>query len=82
MANVKFELDRKGVRQLLQSDEAREICEDAAKQALQTLGDGYGSDTRTGKNRVIVEIRPQTPKAYYENKRHNAILKAVGSVEV
>ena len=79
---VKFELDRKGVRQLLQSAEAREICEDAAKQALQTLGDGYGSDTRTGKNRVIVEISPETPKAYYENKRHNTILKAVGGVEI
>ena len=79
---VKFELDSKGVRQLLQSAGAREICEDAAKQALQTLGDGYGSDTRTGKNRVIVEISPQTPRAYYENRRHNTILKAVGSVEV
>lgn len=79
---VKFELDSKGVRQLLQSAEAREICEDAAKQALQTLGDGYGSDTRTGKNRVIVEISPQTPRAYYENRCHNTILKAVGGVEV
>ena len=82
MANVKFELNRAGVRELLQSAEAREVCENAAKQALQTLGDGYGSDTRTGKNRVIVEISPQTPKAYYENKRHNAILKAVGGVEL
>ena len=82
MASVKFELNGVGVRQLLQSDEAREVCEDAAKQALQTLGDGYGSDTRTGKNRVIVEISPKTPKAYYENKRHNTMLKAVGSVEL
>ena len=79
---LKFELDPKGVRQLLQSDEAREVCEDAAKQALQTLGDGYGSDARTGKNRVIVEISPKTPKAYYENKRHNTVLKAVGGVEL
>ena len=79
---VKFELNPEGVRRLLQSDEARKVCEDAAKQALQTLGNGYGSDTRTGKNRVIVEVAPKTPKAYYENKRHNAILKAVGSVEV
>ena len=79
---VKFELNPKGVRSLLQSDEARKVCDDAAKQALQTLGNGYGSDTRTGKNRVIVEISPKTPKAHYENKRHNAILKAVGSVEL
>ena len=79
---VKFELNPEGVRRLLQSDEARKVCEDAAKQALQTLRNGYGSDTRTGKNRVIVEVAPKTPKAYYENKRHNAILKAVGSVEV
>ena len=79
---VKFELNRDGVRKLLQSDAAREVCEDAAKQALQTLGNDYGSDTRTGKNRVIVEISPKTPKAYYENRRRNAILKAVGSVEL
>ena len=82
MASVKFQLDSKGVRRLLQSAEAREVCENAATQALQTLGDGYGSDARTGKNRVIVEISPKTPKAYYENKRHNTVLKAVRGVEL
>lgn len=80
--SVKFELDRNGVRKLLQSSEARKVCEDAAKQALETLGPGYGSDTRTGKNRVIVEVSPQTPKAYYENKRHNTVLKAVRGVKL
>jgi hypothetical protein len=79
---VKFELNRAGVRKLLQSSGARKVCEDAAKQALQTLGDGYGSDARTGKNRVIVEVSPQTPKAHYENKRHNTVLKAVRSVKL
>lgn len=79
---VKFELNRNGVRKLLQSDAAREICEDAAKQALQTLGDGYGFDTRIGKNRVRVEVHPETAAAYAENLRSNSVLKAVGSVKL
>ena len=79
---MKFQLDREGVRQLLQSDEAREICEDAAKQALQALGPGYVSDTRIGKNRVRVEVRPETAEAYRENQRRNTVLKAVGGVEL
>lgn len=82
MANFKFELNRDGVRELLQSPEARKVCENAARQALQTLGSGYASDTRIGKNRVRVEVRPETAAAYYENQRSNSILKAIGSVEL
>ena len=79
---VKFELNRDGVRKLLQSSGARKVCEGAAHQALETLGPGYGSDTRIGKNRVVVEVSPQAPEAYYDNKRHNSVLKAVRSVKL
>lgn len=79
---MKFELNRAGVRELLQSDGARDVCEDAARQALQTLDPGYVSDTRIGRNRVRVEVRPDTPKAYYQNKAHNTVLKAVRSVKI
>ena len=79
---VKFELNRSGVRKLLQYSGARKVCESVARQALETLGPGYGSDTRMGKNRVVVEVSPQAPKAYYENQRHNTVLKAVRSVKL
>ena len=79
--SVKFELNRAGVRKMLQSSGVRKVCEGAANQALQTLGPGYGSDTRIGKNRVRVEVRPETAEAYYENQRHNTVLKAVRSVK-
>ena len=82
MAKFQFELNRAGVRELLQSPEARSLCEGLAKQALQSLGDGYSSDTRTGANRVCVEIHADTPRAYYSNRKHNRILKAVGSLKV
>ena len=79
--SVRFELNRAGVRKMLQSSGARKVCEGAANQALQILGSGYASDTRIGKNRVRVEVRPETTEAYYENQRYNTILKAVRSVK-
>ena len=82
MSKIKFELNREGVRALMRSAEMMEICQNAADQALQILGLGYTSDARTGKNRVNVAVSAETPKAYNSNLKHNAILKAVGSVKL
>ena len=43
----------------------------------QELGDGYGTNSRMGRNRAIAEIKAETPKAYYSNLKHNTLLKAV-----
>lgn len=82
MGNIRFELNRDGVRELLQSPEAAKLCETIALRALQTLGAGYGSDTRTGRHRVRVEISAKSPRAYFHNLKHNAILKAVGGAKL
>lgn len=82
MALEKFELDSNGVRQLLQSAEVRDVCERAAGQALRTLGSGYTTDTRTGRNRIRVEVRADTPEAKRENRKNNSVLKAVGGVKL
>lgn len=82
MSLVKFELNSSGVRQLLQSAEVRAVCEGAAGQALRTLGPGYTTDTRTGRNRIRVEVRPETPEAHRENRKNNSVLKAVGGVKL
>ena len=82
MAQVRVQLNSAGVQALLKSPEVQKMCEGLAKQALQTLGDGYTSDTRMGGRRVRVEIRADTPHAYYSNRKHNHILKAVGRLKV
>lgn len=77
MANVKFKLNRAGVRELLRSGEMMAICSSYANAALGRLGDGYEVSTYTGKNRVNAEVKAVTYKARAENLRDNSILKAV-----
>lgn len=77
MANVKVELNREGVRELLKSQEMMDICREYADAALGRLGGGYEVDTHTGKNRVNAEVKAVTYSAKKENHRNNTILKAV-----
>lgn len=77
MADVKFELNREGVRELLQSPEMMQVCKSYADKALGSLGDGYTVTTITGKTRVNAEIAATTAEARRENSENNTILKAL-----
>lgn len=78
MAKFKFELNRDGVRELMQSNEMKAICEEYANSALNSLGDGYEVSTYTGKSRVNASVIAVTYAARKENSQNNSILKAVG----
>ena len=82
MAKLKFELNRAGVRDFMRSPEMMKVCQDAADQALRTLGAGYESDAHTGKNRVNVAVGAATIRARRENLKNNTILKAVENVKI
>ena len=77
MANVRIELNRTGVKELLRSEEMKNICEDYATAALSRLGPGYEVTTMTGKNRVNAEIKAVSYKAKKDNMENNSILKAL-----
>lgn len=77
MANVRIELNREGVRELLRSDEMKSICEGHANTALTRLGDGYETSSMVGKNRVNAEIKAVSYKAKIDNLKNNSILKAL-----
>ena len=77
MANVKFELNSNGVRELLRSPEMMNICLDYAQKAQQSLGDGYEVTTHTGKTRVNAMVSAESYAAKRENLKDNTILKAV-----
>lgn len=74
---VKFELDREGVRELLKSQEAKDMCLDIANAALTRLNSGYSVSCHTGRNRVNASVHADTAQARQDNLKNNTILKAV-----
>lgn len=74
---IKLELNREGVRELLRSNEAGDICREYADKATRQLGDGYEASTFKGRNRVNASVAAVTSKAINENKKTNKVIKAV-----
>lgn len=73
MGKVHFVLDRKGVRELLQSDEIMQACAESAQQVKALAGTGY--DVHVGKTRVNVSV--ETTEAEARNYSDNTLLKAL-----
>ena len=79
MSKNRFELNRAGVRALLQSQEVMDACAGEAQAILGRLGDGYEMDTYTGKNRVNAMVWAESYQAKRDNMENNTLLKAAGS---
>ena len=79
MSKLKVELNRAGVRELLQSEEMMEVCEEYASEVMQRVGSGYELSKHTGKNRVNVSVQAATIEAIQDNLDNNTLLKAIGS---
>ena len=77
MGNVKFELNKDGVKQLLQSGEMMSVCREYANAAMASLGNGYEVSDMVGKTRVNVQITATSFKARKENLENNTILKSL-----
>lgn len=77
MAKVRVKLNRSGVKALLKSAEMKALCKEHADAIRARCGDGYESDSYTGKNRVNAMVWPSSGKARQDNARNNTILKAL-----
>lgn len=77
MAKVTVRLNSKGVRALLQSDEMRKACAQRAQTAMAHLGNGYETNTYTGRTRVNAGIRAKSRQARRDAIRNGSIWKAV-----
>lgn len=77
MSKFKFVLNRAGVRELMKSAEMQGILKGKADGALNSLGEGYKSDTYVGKNRANTMVYADTYQAKKDNLENNSILKAV-----
>lgn len=78
MSKVDFKLNRKGVRELLRSQEAMNICVEYATAVQGRAGEGYEVTTRVGRNRVNASVHADTYLSRKDNYENNTLLKALG----
>ena len=74
MSKVKFELNYKGVRQLLHSPEMVSVLEANARRIADNAGEGY--EVKHMATRAIA-VETSTNEAAQDNLEHNTLLKAV-----
>ena len=77
MNSMKFKLNTKGVRLLMQSPEMQNILQGYGRQVQANAGSGYGYNTQVGKRRAITRVYAATPKARRDNNEHNTLLKSL-----
>lgn len=75
MSKFRFELNRKGVRDLLHSPEMVRVLEGYGRTIADSAGEGY--EVKQMPTRAIA-VETGTDKAAQDNLEHNTLLKAVG----
>ena len=78
MDNFKFVLNKKGVVELLNSQEMENILKKYSAKSLNKLGKGHAYNIIKSKDRKKAFISATTPKTKKENKKNNTLLKSLG----
>lgn len=74
--SMKFELNRAGVRALMQSEEMQAVLLEYANEIGDRAGEGY--EAYVGRNRANVSVRTETEEAARDNFNNNTLLKSLG----
>ena len=77
MSEFIFKLNRKGVAELMKSQEMQSVLKEHATTIRNRAGDGYEQDIHVGKNRANAMVKAETFKAKKDNSKNNTLLKAV-----
>ena len=77
MSDFVFKLNRKGVAELMKSQEMQGILKEHATTIKNRAGDGYEQDIHVGRNRANAMVRTATFKARKDNSKNNTLMKAV-----
>lgn len=77
MSKVKFELNQKGVAELMKSAAMQDVLKGHASQIKNRVGEGYEQDIYVGKNRANAQVWAATNEARKENSKNNTLLKAM-----
>lgn len=77
MSKVKFELNRKGVADLMKSANMQDVLKEQATNIKNRAGSGYEQDLHVGKNRANARVWAETYQAKKDNLENNTLLKSV-----
>lgn len=75
MADFKFELNRDGVRELMQSDEMQKVLISYATSVKNRAGEGYS--VHVGKTRANVSVETKDDDAVKDNLEKNTLLRSM-----
>ena len=84
MANVKFELNREGVAELLHSPEMKKIIDSCAQRALSAtpIEKGYSVESGYTEQRYFARVQADTYRAGFYNKKTNVLAKSLESAKL
>ena len=74
---VKFELNKKGVNELLRTQGLYDDVAAHAQQKARQAGAGYSYEMHVGKNRIFANIFPNTKEAARDNWLRNTLEKVI-----
>lgn len=77
MNKFHFRLNKKGVSQLLHSEQMKNVLRESAAVVKNRCGDGYASDVINEKTRAFASVYASSSKARQENIKNNTLLKAI-----
>ena len=77
MSKVKIVLNKGEVSDLLKSSEVSEFISEIGSRVQARAGDGFESDTQTGRYRAICRVRADTKEAVSRCFRKNILIKAL-----
>lgn len=78
MADFKFELNREGVKELLQSAEMQAVLNEKAQAVYGRLPSGYAVKSGETSQRAKATIYTDSIGAKIDNSKNNTLLKALG----
>ena len=77
---MRIKLRKRGVRELLKSQEILDECVRVAREKAAAAGSGYAVDSGyVGKTRASAIVYPSSSAARSDNYRNNTLLKTFGS---
>lgn len=77
---VEFELDLKGLNELMKSPEMQTALEEAGQAVANSAGADFASSVHTASFVAIANVYPNSKKAARQNFKENTLLKAISSV--
>lgn len=77
--NVEFELDIKGLRELMKGPEMQAALQEAGDAVASSAGGDYGVRVHVADYVAIANVYPDSKEAAKDNYENNTLLKALGS---